>query len=302
MAVSERSPRVWIDVEQGAAFGSPAASIAVFEMFRSAVGRLTEAWLFHRDNSPLVRGFYYPLSAHERFGIPKGLGPHLVLLDAVGDQLWLSGASCGPGVGAAAAMTLLGELDFAVPVSPTDGGRSPLTRYDEMHFVDRQLTGCRLIEEQVPEGPPGRTFIRGRRLVNRMEFDKGGVTATDLRDLWAMATEPHAWLGPPTALILYGSKRRSEECGHDGCQLIATGESGRELWLQLPEPDDYDRLAPGRQRTPYEGAFTEYEAVKQSIFRAVGIEIDPPDDRPLRHRLIGRHRTPPEVVRWPCPR
>ena len=123
-----------------------------------------------------------------------------------------------------------------------------------------------------------------------MEFDKGGVTATDFRDIWAMATEPHAWLGRPTSLILYDSRRRSEESGHDGCQLIATGETGRDLWLQLPEPDDYDRVAPGRQRTHYEGAYTEYQAVKQSIFRAVGIEIDPPDDRPLRHKLVGRHR------------
>jgi hypothetical protein len=144
--------------------------------------------------------------------------------------------------------------------------------------------------------------VRGRRLVNRMEFDKGGVTATDFRDIWAMATEPHAWLGRPTSLILYDSRRRSEESGHDGCQLIATGETGRDLWLQLPEPDDYDRLAPGRQRTRYEGAYTEYQAVKQSIFRAVGIEIDPPDDRPLRHKLVGRHRLPPDLIHWARPR
>ena len=51
---------------------------------------------------PLVRRFYYPLIAHERYGVPKGLGPHLVLIDAIGDHLWLSGPSCGPGDGAAA--------------------------------------------------------------------------------------------------------------------------------------------------------------------------------------------------------
>jgi hypothetical protein len=302
MATSGRSPRVWIDVELGATFGRPAASIDIFHEFSSAIGPPTEAWFFHRDRAPLVRGFYYPLVAHERYGVPKGVGPHVVLIGAKGDHLWLSGASCGPGQGAAAATTVLAELAFHLPARAGEQEHSPLARYDEMHYVDGQLSGHRHIKEQIPGAAPGKTFVRGRRLVNRMEFDKGGVTATDFRDIWAMATEPHAWLGRPTSLILYDSRRRSEESGHDGCQLIATGETGRDLWLQLPEPDDYDRLAPGRQRTRYEGAYTEYQAVKQSIFRAVGIEIDPPDDRPLRHKLVGRHRLPPDLIHWARPR
>ena len=63
MATSGRSPRVWIDVELGATFGSPAASIDIFHEFSSAIGPPTEAWFFHRDRAPLVRGFYYPLVA-----------------------------------------------------------------------------------------------------------------------------------------------------------------------------------------------------------------------------------------------
>jgi hypothetical protein len=54
-----------------------------------------------------------------------------------------------------------------------------------------------------------------------------------------------------------------------------------------------------RSPSPLRGPYTEYEAVKQAIFRAVGIEIDPPDDRPLPHKLVGRHRPPPELIRWP---
>ncbi|HEY4994210.1 MAG TPA: hypothetical protein VII33_19240 [Nakamurella sp.] len=37
-------------------------------------------------------GFYYPLAARERYGIPKGVGPQVVLIDEIGDHLWLSGA------------------------------------------------------------------------------------------------------------------------------------------------------------------------------------------------------------------
>ena len=44
-----------------------------------------------------------------------------------------------------------------------------------------------------------------------------------------MATESHAWLGRPTSLILYDSRRRSEESGHDGCLPIATGETGPDV-------------------------------------------------------------------------
>ena len=56
MATSGRSPRVWIDVELGATFGSPAASIDIFHEFSSAIGPPTEAWFFRRDRAPLVRG------------------------------------------------------------------------------------------------------------------------------------------------------------------------------------------------------------------------------------------------------
>ncbi len=298
MATSGRSPRVWIDVELGAAFGDPAASIDVFHAFGRVIGPPAEAWLFHRDRAPLLRGFYYPLVALQRYGIPKDVGPPLVLIDENADQLWFSGACCGPGEGALAATTVLGELGFEVPAAAGDDGHAPLARYDEMHYVGGELNSHRPIGQPIPGAPPGKTFVRDGRLVNRMEFNKGGVTATDLRDIWALATEPAAWLGRPISLLLYDGRRRSEESGHDGCQLIATGETGRDLWLQLPEPDDYDRLALGRQRTRYEGAYTEYEAVKRSIFRAVGIEIDPPDDRPLRHKLLGRHRPPPDLIRW----
>ena len=292
MATSERSPRVWTDVELGATFGSPAGSLEVFHEFGSVIGPPAEAWLFHRDHAPLVRGFYYPLVVRQRHGIPKDVGPHLVLSDGTGDQLWLSGASCGPGDGAAAAGTVLDELGLH---------HSPLAGYDELHYLGGQLTGHRMIGDPIPTAPPGKTFVRGGRLVNRMEFDKGGATAGDLRDIWAMATEPGAWLGQPTALLLYDGRRRSEESGHDGCQLIAAGETHRELWLQLPEPDDYDRIAPDRERNRYAGAYTEYQAVKRAIFHAVGVEIDPPDDRPLRLKLVGRHRVPPDIIRWERP-
>jgi hypothetical protein len=220
----------------------------------------------------------------------------MVLIDEQGDQLWLNAASCHDGDRGTAAMTVLTSVDFEVP--KTTSGHSALHGYDEVHFVDRALTGTRPRGHQVPTAPPGKTFIRNGRLVCRMDFDKGGVSAGDLRRLWAMSIEPGGWLGRVGELTLYDSSARSEKSGHDGCQLLAGGESGRELWLRLPEPDEYDRLS-GRRRDPYEGAFTEYQACTRAIFAAVGVEIDPPDDRPWRDRLLGRHRPPPERIHWP---
>ena len=156
MATSGRSPRVWIDVELGATSGSPAASIDIFHAFSSAIGPPTEAWFFHRDRAPLVRGFYYPLVAHERYGVPKGVGPHVVLIGAKGDHLWLSGASCGPGQGAAAATTVLAELAFHLPARAGEQEHSPLARYDEMHYVDGNSAATGTSRNRSPEPHPAR--------------------------------------------------------------------------------------------------------------------------------------------------
>ena len=48
-----------------------------------------------------------------------------------------------------------------------------------------------------------------------------------------------------------------------------------------PPTENDDRLAARRQRTHYEGAHTEYEAVMRSIFRAVG------SDRPAGRSAYG---------------
>ena len=300
MSTNARAPRIWIDVEHGAGYDSPDDSIDAFQEIRGALAPMREAWLFHRATSPPLRGFYYPPAAHQ-FGVPRGTGPRMVLVDQVGDQMWLSGASCGPGQGETtdAAAAVLAQVGFQLPPPSTSNRQSRPASCDEMYFLDGHLTHFRLVGDPAPGNPPGRTFVRRGRLIARMEFDKGGVTAEDLRQLWSMAVESYGWLGRPTGLLLYDSRRRAEESGHDGCQLVATGESGRELWLQLPEPDEFDRITPGRQRHQFEGAITEYDSVVRSIFRQVGIDIDPPDDRPLRDKLLGRHRVPPVLHRWP---
>ncbi len=327
MADLPRAPRIWIDVEQGAAFGDPADTLMIFRELISVLAPVREVWLFGGIGAPLIRGFRHPRSLRERFGVPHGRGPGMVLIDEGGDQLWLSGASCGTGRSASIAGAVLAELGLAAAVesvteraSSTDAASavaaarpaepqvpaaavtSPaelLAPFDELHLVDGNVVGHRLVGAPVPPPPPGRTFIRRHRLVTRMEFDKGGITATDLRSLWALSTEPHGWLGAPTSLTLYETRRRSEESGHDGCQLVAVGASGRELWLQFPEPDEFDRVAPGRRRQRYEGSYSEWEAAPQWIFRSVGANINSSDDRSLRDRLLGRHPVPPAVLHWP---
>ncbi len=296
MAGSGRAPRIWIDVEHGAAFGDAGGTLEVFEVFTAVTRPVREVWLFHRHTGPLLRGFYYPRSLNGRFGVPNGRGPSMVLIDEHGDQLWFSGASCGSHPGAAGA--ILAALGITkIGESPSSEGL--LSQFDELHLVDGRVVGHRLVGEHTPSSPPGRTFVRNGRIINRMEFDKGGVGPTDLRELWAMATQAHGWLGSPTALALFDDRLRSERSGHDGCRLIATGESGRELWLQLPEPDEFHRIAAGRRRHTFEGAISEYESATRWIFRSVGAVIDPPNERTLRDTLLGRHPVPPAVVRWP---
>ena len=293
------APRVVIDFEERSEYGDPQSSLRTFDEFRPSFSGFREAWLFHGSAGPLVRCFYYPPSSPERFGIPRGQGPKMVLIDDQGDQLWLSGICCGePGTRADGAMTVL-TAAFPALLSAPGPFLDSLGLYDEMHVVDGDLVSVRLLTESPPVAPPGKTFTREGRLVCRMEFDKDGTTSLDLRALWTRATEPQGWLGRPASLTLYDDRARSEGAGHEGCQLVAVGESGRELWLQFPEPDTYERLSPGAARVSYAGAFTEYEAVKADVFRGVGADIDPPHDRPWRDRILLKHRVPPAVINWP---
>ena len=288
--------RLWIDVEHGARFGDAADSVDMVDRVFPMIGVVDDIWIFARSSAARNRGFYYPRSAQVRFGVPKAQGPLMVLIDDAGDQIWLSGASCRPG-GVAAAREIMTRLDVDLDI--LDGGGGFVERCDEIHIADGQVRGVRMIVDPVPSTPPGRTFILDDRLVSRMEFDKGGVGATDLSRLWAMATEPRAWLGRPIALTLYDSQRRALDSGYDGCQLIAIGESGRELWMQLPEPDEYGRVSPGRLRNTFDGSITEYESAVRWIFRGVGVELPSAADRSLRDKLIGVHREDPAVVCWP---
>lgn len=292
------APRVVIDFQERAVFGDPESSLRSFEDLRRSFGRCREVWLFNGPAAPLVRCFYYPPSAPDRYGIPRGQGPKAVLIDENGDQLWLSGISCGEaGARSDVAATVLTAVFADLPVGGLWLDSLPLS--DEMHFLEGDLVGTRPLTEPSPVAPPGKTFIRNGRLVCRMEYDKDSTTPLDLRTLWALATEPHGWLGRPLSLVLYDDRTRSEGAGDEGCQLVAVGESRRELFLQFPEPDTYERLAPGATRVNYAGAFTEYEAVKAEIFRSVGAQLDQPDDRRWRDRILLRYREPPPVIRWP---
>jgi hypothetical protein len=293
------SVRLLIDFELRAPFRQTAASLAVFDEFADTFGPFTQAWLFHSDAAPLSRGFFFPPGSTERYGIPRGLGPHCVLIDTHGDQLWLDGIACGgANERVRAAVTVLRRSGFVGQGPLSSEFSSAVSDCDELHLVGDRILHRRPLSEPPPISPPGKTFVAAGRLVNRLEFDKGGVTAVDLWDCWQRATEPYGWLGRPIELIRYDNRRRSEQSGHAGCQLIAIGDSGRELWLQLPEPDTYDRLSNG-QRNRYEGAYSEYELIERDIFRSVGATVESNEDRPWWWRVTGRHAPAPEIIRWP---
>ena len=141
MSTPVRAPRIWIDVEHGARFGSPVAGIDTFREFSQVTAPVREVWLFHDRPAPLLRGFYYPVATHQRFAVPRGAGPGMVVIDRNGDQMWFSGASCGPGVKAEAAARILAEIGWAIPRAASDENTSPLAPFDEMHFVDGHLAG-----------------------------------------------------------------------------------------------------------------------------------------------------------------
>jgi hypothetical protein len=215
----------------------------------------------------------------------------MVLIDNRGDQLWLSGAACGGADERTdAASSVLAALSVAAPT---------LADADEMHFHRGKLVSSRRLADPRPRTPPGKTFVHNGRVVCRMEFDTPATTPDDVRAVWEMSTEPLGWLGRPTSLTLYDSRSRSQSAGHEGCHLIAVGETGRELWLQFPEADTYGRLT-FTQRTGYTGAFTQYEAIKAAIFQTVGMDITV-RDRTWRDIILARHPEPAEVINWPDP-
>ncbi|MEO5833920.1 MAG: hypothetical protein ABIR83_11190 [Nakamurella sp.] len=220
-----------------------------------------------------------------------------MLIDDRGDQLWLSGVACGDEYERTeGALTVLQAAGFVPP--PVEHPRRPLAGYDEMHFREGRLVAARPTGEAVPMSPSGRTAVINGRLVNRLDFDGDTTTPADIWALWLLATEADGWLGHPVSLVLYDSRATSELAHHTGCQLIATGSTGRELWLVLPEADQYDSLSPFPRRH-YQGSYVEYSQVVSDIFRYVGADIVPPDRRPRWRRLLGQYDAPPSVIRWP---
>ena len=296
MAGTALIPRLVIDFEQGAGYGDATGSVRVFTEFAPTFTRFREIWLFHRPAAAMVRGFYYPLSAPDRYGIPRGQGPKMVLIDDQGDQLWLSGVGCGgQGARTDGAMTVLTAVWPDLRQNPT---LADLHSADEMHVLEGILVSSRLLTDPAPVAPPGKTFVRDGRLACRMEYDK---------------EEP-----PHRTSALCGPRRRSRTAGWAGrrrSRCMTTGRSPKGgtrglparrhrriragTLAAVPGAGHLRAAFPGRRPGELRGRFTEYESVKASIFRAVGVEIDPPDDRPWRDRILLRHQVPPAVIHWP---
>ena len=209
----KRSPRILIDFEQGAAFRDTAASVDVFEQFAGSFESFTQAWLFHSDAAPLTRGFSFPAGSHERYGIPRGLGPHCVLIDARGDQLWLDGISCGgAGERVRGAIRVLRTLGFAGSEGDDPELTATVAASDELAFLGDRIVTSRSLSEPPPVSPPGKTYVSDGRLVNRLEFDKGAnplnsrlkdtiarSSTRDSRNPWTLArmnssAKPRTWL------------------------------------------------------------------------------------------------------------
>lgn len=273
-------------------------SIALFRESRGEFDAFVEAWAFKWEQDAVEHGFF---QVHESGDQPEvhlhhTESPGLVLQDAVGHQLWLSGCSCGyGGEGPSGSQTVLREAGFSKDAIEA------IPYYDVLH-----------LRSDSPEP----TVIRKRSLYDfggidgdsyrisddRMfAFDQRPVIVTKvgyghkgLEDLLSKCDRyGQSWVDSPRTAVLWLDDDQAKEHGYyyepgqglsQTYNLIVSGLSGRQLWMWVRNDEELPPLARiavealGRDRTEVERRQRHrpgQEAVE--VLRRLGFEVSVED-------------------------
>lgn len=105
--------RVVFDVEHGCD-GSTDESVSFYQEHRDDFGPFVEAWVFNVNTNEAVAAGFIRRAVDDPPGSapPRLREPGLVLIDELGDQMWLAGAASVGGTGRSGAISILRD---AVP-------------------------------------------------------------------------------------------------------------------------------------------------------------------------------------------
>ncbi len=289
MTETERSPRVVFDLEQaGPSIRTDTApdSVQFFLANQHRFKQFVEAWAFDcGDEDPLAKGFFREAADHRQDAPPAAATPSLVLIDRFGDQLWISGLKLREPSGQRIALAVLDEAGFEID-------HHCLAR----HYVDRRaVPGEADWADRTPFQLAGETAVYARRSVKLLRVDSD-QTGRDVLRWWNTARGPNSWLGTAEHLALYGSSAISRARHYYGFHLVALGSTGRQAWIQFPEPV-IDTAPRRRRRAIRDGYWWVDEAIEQ-IFGSVGKVLQLRDQRRALARLVPPEPRP-SVIYWP---
>lgn len=293
---TRKQVRVVFDVEHGC-HGATDESESFYQENKDDFEPFVEAWVFNSSSDEAVVAGFVRQDLQER---PEGLPPMLrkpgvVLIDELGDQMWLAGAGSSGGRGRGGAFHILGDAGF--DLGP-DGLRLAC------HYVDRQPTVDPFSPYEQKQNllslPGGLSISRMGTAVKYTAVERPEDQSW-IAEWWQAATGPDSWLEEVDRLKFFASPEVSTSHGYYDHQLVAVGSTKREVWIRFPVAPDVEGRKPADARRMLESFSTTGEAVDstiETIFAFVGANPQLRDGRGwLARHLAPRER--PELVEWP---
>jgi hypothetical protein len=225
--------------------GSTQDSIHYFQRHRGEFGEFIEANVFFLSEDMVESGFYEvsdsDTSRLDRFQMAKT--GSLVLRDAAGNELWLTGCLCGyRGEGVGGSMTVLKEAGF-----PSDLTEllpyyrvASLRKGSNVAVVARESVYYQYLGEDFRDGDE-MVIVDGR--IPAMVLTSRNLPAERLREKCELYLDE--WIDSPLTVTLFISDEEARLRGYSypsekpkSYNLIIRGSSSRELWLRVPLPDE----------------------------------------------------------------